>query len=155
MSNEMVQIRTVKQYFKDFVVDGLKDKTKITDLDLYDIKQKMLKEFQKEIFGQVVFKLGPEAATMTRDQLASMDGIHNILVQSFRKWRRLCILCTEKGLGNYFQLEDLQKALEENEPDPENVVTVPDTEEDVTEQVKDQDIVYLEKEKENGDADNS
>ncbi|MDT3386720.1 MAG: hypothetical protein LIR46_03000 [Bacteroidota bacterium] len=155
MSNEMVQIRTVKQYFKDFIVEGLKDKTKITDLDLYDIKQKILKEFQKEIFGQVVFKLGPEAATMTRDQLASMDGIHNILVQAFRKWRRLCILCTEKGLGNYFQLEDLQKALDENEPDPENVVTVPDIEEDVTEQVKDQDIVYLEKEKENDDSDNS
>lgn len=145
--NEMVRIRSVKQYFQDFLVEGLKGKTKVQEIDILPIKQQMLDAFRKEIFGQIVFKLGPEAATMSRDDLAKLDMVHNILVQSARKWRRICILCSEAGLGNFFQLDDLRKVLEEEEEDPEEVVTLPNGEEDVTDQLEEA-PVYLEETKE-------
>ena len=145
--NEMVQIRSVKQYFQDFIVEPLKDKKSIQEINLIPIKQQMLDAFRKEIFGQIVFKLGPEAATMSRDDLAKLDMVNNILVQSARKWRRICILCSEAGLGNYFQLEDLRKALEdEEEDDPEEVITIPSDEGvDVTDDLEET-PVYLEEE---------
>lgn len=145
---EMVQIRSVKQYFNEFIVTGLKGKTKVQEVDLIDIKAKILKAFQQELFGQIVFKLGPEAAEMKPDDLADMDGVQNILQQTFRKWRRLCILCSEHGLGSFFRLEDLQDALKDG---PGSTVTVPDLEEDVTDKLDEvlppgEEPVYLEKE---------
>lgn len=134
--NEMVQVPSVKQYFNTYIVEGLKGKDKVQELDLLKIKAQVLDAFRKELFGQIVFKLGPEAATMSRDELAKVEKVHNILVQTFRKWKRLCILCSEHGLGNYFQLEDLQRVLEEDEPDPKEVITLPDDPGvDVTEEV--------------------
>ena len=144
--NEMVQIRSVKQYFNDYVVKGLEGKEKVNQVDLIPIKNAILDAFRKEIFGQIVFKLGDEAKTMTKDDLAKLDYVSNILTQSFRKWRRLCILCSEYGLGSFFQLEDLQRALDDEssvEEDPEEVVTLPDSEEDVTDQLEEE-PVYLE-----------
>lgn len=130
---EIIQVPSVKQYFNTYIVEPLKDKKNIQELDLLKIKAQVLDAFKKELFGQIVFKLGPEAATMSRDELANIDKVHNILVQTFRKWKRLCILCSEHGLGNYFQLEDLQRVLEEEEPDPEEVVVLPeDPGEDIT-----------------------
>ena len=147
MSAEMVTIRSVKNYFNEFIVDGLKGKTKVQEVDLIDIKAKILQAFQQELYGQIVFKLGPEAAEMKPDDLADMDGIQNILQQTFRKWRRLCILCSEHGLGNFFRLEDLQDVLK----DGPNTVKVPDLEEDVTDKLDEilppgEEPVYLEKE---------
>ena len=142
---EMVQIRNVKQYFNDFVVKGLEGKEKVNQVDLIPIKNAILDAFRKEIFGQIIFKLGPEAATMSKDEMANIDFVNNILVQTFRKWRRLCILCSEYGLGGFFQLEDLQHALDDEseiEEDPEEVVEIPDIEEDVTDQLEEE-PVYL------------
>lgn len=141
--SDMVQIRSVKQYFNDFIVKGLKDNPNIQEVDLIRVKQQILDAFRREIFGQIAFKLGPEAASMSRDDLAKIDTVNNILVQEFRKWKRFCIICSEHGLGNFFQLEDLRRVLEEEEDDPEEVVTVPEDEgEDVTDQL-DEPPVYL------------
>lgn len=146
---EMIQIRTVKQYFNEFIVEGLKGKEKAGPTDLIPIKQNILKEFKKEIFGQIHFKLGKKATSLTPDELAGLEIVNNILKQSFRKWKRLCILCSEYGLGSFFQLEDLRQTLdEESEPDPEEVVELPDMEEDVTDQLTEE-PVYLEKEEQN------
>lgn len=132
MSQEMLPIRSVKHYFNEFIVKGLKGKTKVQEVDMIDIKAKILKAFQQELYGQLIFKLGPEAAEMKPDDLADMEGVQNILQQTFRKWRRLCILCSEHGLGSFFQLEDLQDALRDG---PNTNVTVPDLEEDVTDKL--------------------
>ena len=139
--SEMVQIRSVKQYFNDFIVKGLEGKTKVVELDLIPIKAAILDAFRKEIFGQIVFKLGDDVKTMTKDDLAKVGYVSNILTQSFRKWKRLCILCSEYGLGNFFQLEDLQKVLD----DEEDTVILPDPEEDVTDELDGEEPVYLEK----------
>ena len=36
--SDMVQIRSVKQYFNEFIVNGLKGKEKVQEIDLIDIK---------------------------------------------------------------------------------------------------------------------
>lgn len=136
--NEMLPIRSVKQYFNEFIVKGLEGKQKVDQVDLIPIKSAILKAFKEEVFGQIYFKLGDEAKTVSKDDLAKMDFVNNILTQTFRKWRRLCILCGEYGLGSFFQLEDLQNILDEDstiEEDPE-VVVYPDAEEDVTDQLE-------------------
>jgi len=145
---EMLPIRSVKHYYNEFIVEELKDVSKVEEIDLIRIKTKLLKAFQQELYGQIVFKLGEKAADMAPDELASLDGIQNILQQTFRKWRRLCILCSEKGLGNYFRLEDLQDALKDG---PNTNITVPDPEEDVTDKLDEilppgEDPVYLNEE---------
>lgn len=130
MAEQMVQIRSVKNYFNEFIVKGLEGKTKVQEVDLIDIKAKILKAFQQELYGQIIFKLGPEAAEMKPDDLADLEGVQNILQQTFRKWRRLCILCSEHGLGSFFQLEDLQDAIKDGP------TAVPDIEEeDVTDKL--------------------
>lgn len=145
MSEQMLQIPSVKHYFNQYIYEPLKDKKNIQEIDLIDIKAKLLKAFQQELYGQIVFKLGDKAKDMDPDELANIDGIQNILQQTFRKWRRLCIICSERGLGNYFQLEDLQEALKDG---PNTNVTVPDMDEDVTDKLDEvlpegQEPVYL------------
>ena len=107
--SDMVQIRSVKQYFNDFIVKELKGKEKVDQTDLIPIKAAILKEFKNEVFGQIYFKLGDEAKTMSRDDLAKIDAVHNILHQEVRKWKRFCVLCSEYGLGTFFGLRDLER----------------------------------------------
>ena len=132
--NEMVQIRSVKQYFNEFIAEPLENAKNITAKDILPAKQKILKAFKDEVFGQIYFKLGDKAKDMTRDELADLEPVHNILHQSFRKWRRFCMVCSERGLGGLFGLEDLRDALTEEEdeiePDPEEIVDDSDFEKD-------------------------
>ena len=153
--NDMVQIRSVKQYFNDFLVEGLKNNTHISESDVLMIKQQILDAFRREIFGQIAFKLGHEINDANRDELANLEPVQNILKNSFRKWKRLCIICTEHGLGNLFQLEDLQRVLEETEDDPQEIVYGEDPGEDVTDQLEEAPVylnggVKIEENPENG-----
>ena len=127
---EMVQIRSVKQYFNEFIAEPLKDKPKVDQVDLVEIKSKILAAFKNELFGQIKFKYGDSVKGMSTDDLASLDGVNNILTQLFRKWRRLCILCGEFGLGSFFKLEDLKDILQS-----QDTVVLPNPEEDVTGEV--------------------
>jgi hypothetical protein len=114
---EMVTVRSVKNYFNEFIVTPIKKNgVEWLGRNRELVKKQLLDAFRKEIFGQVVFKLGPQAATIPKDELANMDGIRNILEQSFRKWRRLCILCSEVGIS-FLGLEDLADALEDDDVD--------------------------------------
>jgi len=137
MSENMVQIRSVKQYFNDFLVEGLKHSDKVSASDVLMIKQQILDAFRKEIFEQIAFKLGHGIDITNRDELASLEPVQNILKNSFRKWKRLCIICTEHGLGNLFSLEDLQRVLDEQEEDPQEIMYGEDSGEDVTDTIAD------------------
>lgn len=138
--SDMVQIRSVKHYFNEFIVEGLKGKTRVQEVDLIDIKRNILEAFKTEVFGQIKFKYGDKIKDMSMDDIARLDGIQNILQQAFRKWRRFCTLCGEYGLGSFFQLEDLKNILED-----QSTVKVPDPLEiDVTDEVKDDPVVISE-----------
>lgn len=127
MAQTMLPIRSVKQYFNEFIVEPANKNGGTTWLsrNREQIKANILEAFRKELFGQIVFKLGPEAASMSRDQLANLNGVQNILEQTFRKWRRLCILCSEFGVP-FIAVEDLRDALTEEE-EPHAVETTEDT----------------------------
>ena len=149
---DFIQIRSVKQYFNDFIVEGLKHNEHPTTSDIVMIKQQILDTFRKEIFEQIADKIGPEAKDMDKNDLATLEPVNNILKNSFRKWRRLCILCTEYGLGQIFNLEDLRKVLDDEvEDDPQEIVYGEDKGEDVTDKMDEvlpegEEPVYLEHE---------
>lgn len=132
---DFIQIRSVKQYFNDFLVEGLKKRKNVTQSDVLMIKHQMLDAFRKEIFEQITDKIGVEAQNMSRDDLAVMEPVQNILKNSFRKWRRLCILCSEHGLGGLFNLEDLRQVLDDDEKDPHEIIYGEDPGEDVTDKI--------------------
>lgn len=148
----MIQIRSVKQFLKDFIVDPAEKNGNdwlIKHLDL--VKSNLLNAFRKEVFEQIVDKLGPETLSMELDDLAKVPGIDNILQQSFRKWRRLCIICSEQGLGQFLGLEDLKDELmkgPEGTLDGHGEVVLPNPGEDVTDRMSEilpdgQEPVYL------------
>ena len=128
---------TIKQYFNDFLVEGLKHNTKVTESDIVMIKHQILDAFRKEIFERITDKIGAEAANMSREELFKLDAAKNIMDNCSRKWKRLCIICSEKGLGNIFQLDDLSRSLEEEEPDPQEIIYGEDPGKDVTDQMDD------------------
>jgi hypothetical protein len=112
---ERVEIPSLKHLFNRFIAEPAQENgVRWLSTHQDEIKANLLEEFRREIFGQVVFKLGPEAATLSKDELANLDGVHSILEQSFRRWRRLCIMCGEAGL-HFISLEDLANALTETE----------------------------------------
>lgn len=153
---DFIQIRSVKQYFNDFIVEGLKHNEHPSTSDIVMIKQQILDAFRKEIFEQIADKIGPEAKDMDKNDLATLEPVNNILKNSFRKWRRLCILCTEYGLGQIFNLEDLRKVLDDEvEDDPQEIVYGEDKGEDVTDKMNEvlpegEKPVYLEHEETDG-----
>lgn len=127
--NQMIQIRSVKQYFNEFIYENRDDLQQA--LRRAQIKMQLLDAFRKEIFGQITMKLGQDATNISREELANLDFVSNILTNGFRKWRRLCILCTEAGLGNWLSLEDLRQILEEDEaPDGHTGASIAEEEKD-------------------------
>ena len=127
--NQMIQIRSVKQYFNEFIYENRDDLQQA--LRRAQIKMQLLDAFRKEIFGQITMKLGQDATNISREELANLSFVSNILTNGFRKWRRLCILCSEAGLGNWLSLEDLRQILEEDEaPDGHTGASIAEEEKD-------------------------
>lgn len=127
--NQMIQIRSVKQYFNEFIYENRNDLQQA--LRRAQIKMQLLDAFRKEIFGQITMKLGQDATNISREELANLGFVSNILTNGFRKWRRLCILCSEAGLGNWLSLEDLRQILEEDEaPDGHTGASIAEEEKD-------------------------
>lgn len=88
MAETMVPVRSVKQYFKEFGVNGIgkgADRTEIHDA--------ILDAFKKEVFGQITLRYH-DAAILSRPEEtideATRIGVRNILDQENRKWKRLC-----------------------------------------------------------------
>jgi hypothetical protein len=112
---EMLPIRRVKEYWNEFVAGPFqKNGSTWFKHNTWLIKKQLLDAFQKEIFGQITFKLGKEAVDIRdKEALSKLPGVQNILQQGFRKWRRLCILCGEHGIP-FIQVEDLAESLKED-----------------------------------------
>ena len=113
MAEQFIQIRSVKQYIRDFLQPNLNGLN--SPMQRAQIKMQILDAFRKEVFEQIVGKYGADVLQKPRDELAELDGIQNILNNSFRKWRRLCILCNEAGLINWLTLNDLKQILDDKE----------------------------------------
>lgn len=113
MSYTFVPVRSVKGYFKEFGIDAIGKKHADPDL----VKQQILDAFRKEIFGQLTMRFG-DPNLLAKD-ISSVDPetkrqVDNILSNSVRKWKRLCMVFAEyKETHNLLFPSDLMVTLEE------------------------------------------
>lgn len=113
MAEQMVPIRSVKGYIKEFAIEAIGKKHADPDL----VRQQILDAFHKEIFGQLMMKFGdPEllAFDISAVDPETKRQVDNILSNSVRKWKRLCIEFSKyKETYNLIQPSDLMVTLEE------------------------------------------
>ena len=113
MSEHMVTIRSVKGYLKEFAIEAIGKQKADPQL----VKQQILDAFQKEIFGQLTMKFG-DPELLAKD-ISSVDPetkrqVDNILSNSVRKWKRLCIeFAKYKETYNLIFPSDLMVTLED------------------------------------------
>ena len=113
MAEQMVPIRSVKGYVKEFAIEAIGKK----HADPQMVKQQLLDAFQKEIFGQLAMKFGdPEllAFDISTVDPETKRQVDNILSNSVRKWKRLCVEFSKyKETFNLIQPSDLMDTLED------------------------------------------
>lgn len=113
MSEQMVTVRSVKGYFKEFGIEAIGKKHADPDL----VKQQILDAFHKEIFGQLAMKFGDPA--MLAKDISAVDPetkrqIDNILSNSVRKWKRLCMVFAQyRETHDLIMPSDLMVSLED------------------------------------------
>ena len=113
MSEQMVTVRSVKGYFKEFGIEAIGKKHADPDL----VKHQILDAFQKEIFGQLTMKFG-DPAILAKD-ISAVDPetkrqIDNILSNSIRKWKRLCMVFAQyRETHDLIMPSDLMVSLED------------------------------------------
>lgn len=90
MATEIVPIRSIQQYLREFGYEALVK----NHADRGLVKDQILDAFQKEIFGQIVLKYNdvellskPESQVDEKIKI----GIRHILTNSKWKWKRLCL----------------------------------------------------------------
>lgn len=113
MAEQFCPVRSVKGYFKEFAIEALGKKHADPDL----VRQQILDAFHKEIFDQFVMKFG-DPEMLARD-ISTVDPetkrqVDNILSNSVRKWKRLCIeFAKYKETYSLIQPSDLMVTLED------------------------------------------
>lgn len=113
MAETFYPVRSVKGYFKEFAVEAIGNKHADPDI----VKHQILDAFQKEIFNQLTSKFG-DPALLAKD-ISSIDPetkrqVDNILSNSVRKWKRLCIeFAKYKETFNLLFPSDLMISLED------------------------------------------
>lgn len=128
MTNVMVPIRSVKQYFKEFGENALIKEGARPSM----VREQILDAFQKEIFGQITLKYH-DASILAKptDTISdeTREGIRNILKNADRKFRRLCIeFSKNKETYNVIQprellerMQDVIKIQEETAKNPDEI----------------------------------
>lgn len=134
MAEQFIPIRSVKGYFKEFCVEAFVKKKGDRNL----IKNQLIAAFKDELFNQFSMKLGDPQILAKDDSLVDPETkqkVDNILSNTVRKWKRLCVECQKyRETCNWIfpselmtNLEDTVKALTEGEnTTDEDVVALED-----------------------------
>ena len=89
MAVEMVPIRSIKQYLREFGYEALVK----NNADKKIVKEQIIDAFQKEIFGQITFRYR-DPAILSRDagiiDEQTREGVRHILSNARWKWKRVC-----------------------------------------------------------------
>ena len=89
MATEIVPIRSIQQYLREFGYEAIVK----NHADRGLVKEQIIDAFQKEIFGQIVFKY-KDAALLSRpdEQIdeKTREGVRHILSSAKWKWKRVC-----------------------------------------------------------------
>ena len=113
MSIQQCTIRSVKEYVREFGYEAIVKKHADPNL----VKQQILDSFHKEIFGQLAMKFGdPEMLAYDASNIdpETQRKIDNIISNSVRKWKRLCIeFAKYRETFNLIQPSDLMVTLED------------------------------------------
>lgn len=113
MAENFYPVRSVKRYFNDFIYEGLVKK----HLDPKLVKNQILDAFHKEIFNQLMTNVG-DPGVLAKD-ISTIDPetkrrIDNIISNSVRKWKRLCIETARyDAIHNLLLPSDLMVTLED------------------------------------------
>lgn len=85
---DQVIVRTVKEYFEEFVHNGLgQNKSKET------IKQELLDAFHEEMHGLMCFRLKTDNLQIVPPTPENRRKVENVMKQAFQKWAKLCGIC--------------------------------------------------------------
>ena len=132
MAEVMIPVRSVKGYIKEFGIEAIGKKHANPKL----VKEQILDAFQKEIFGQLTMKFGePALLACAADDVdpETKRQVDNILRNSTRKWKRLCIEFSKyRETYNLLQVDDLLNYLDNIVNDMQNVVPEEEAKELVT-----------------------
>lgn len=113
MAAYIVPIRSVKGYLKEFGFEAIGKYHAKPEI----VKQQILDAFQKEVFGQLTMKFHDPAIlskTETEVSPAVKEQVDNILNNSIRKWKRLCIeFAKYKETYNLLHEDDLMLTLQD------------------------------------------
>lgn len=85
-----VPVRTIDQYWKDYVIKGLdmrwgKEKT----------KEELVKAFREEMFGLIILRTGVEHLNTLPDTESNKRIVKNAFTQGLHKWKMLCGRCNK------------------------------------------------------------
>ena len=89
MPAQMVPIRSIKQYIREFGYEGIVK----NNGDRALIKEQIIDAFQKEIFGQIMLRYNDPALLSKPTQYVdekTREGVRHILSNARWKWKRLC-----------------------------------------------------------------
>ena len=89
MATEMVPIRSIKQYLREFGYEAIVK----NHADRGLVKEQIIDAFQKEVFGQIVFKYRDAAILSRPNELIddkTREGIRHIISNARWKWKRVC-----------------------------------------------------------------
>lgn len=113
MAAYLVPIRSVKGYLKEFGFEAIGRQHAKPEI----VKEQILDAFQKEVFGQLTMKFhDPAILTKTEAEVSpeTKAQIDNILNNSNRKWKRLCIeFAKYKETFNLLHEDDLMITLQD------------------------------------------
>ncbi len=125
MAETFLPIKSVKQYLREFGYQAIVKDHQSKDI----VRAQLIDQFKKEIFGQLSVHVGdPQMLARPVEEIdqKTMDKVNNILSNSIRKWKRLCIEFQKyaETVNTIFpsdlmvNLEDVVKGINEPE-DPE------------------------------------
>jgi hypothetical protein len=113
MAEVFIPIRSVKDYIREFAVDAIYKKHADPQL----VKEQILDAFRREIFDQLAMKFNNPAllaADISTVDPETKRKVDNILSNSVRKWKRLCIeFAKYKETYNLIFPSDLMVTLED------------------------------------------
>ncbi len=125
MAETFILLKSVKQYLREFGYQAIVKDHQSKDI----VRAQLIDQFKKEIFGQLSVHVGdPQMLARPVEEIdqKTMDKVNNILSNSIRKWKRLCIEFQKyaETVNTIFpsdlmvNLEDVVKGINEPE-DPE------------------------------------
>ena len=130
MAETFLPIKSVKQYLREFGYQAIVKDHQSKDF----VRAQLIDQFKKEIFGQLSVHVGdPQMLARPVEEIdqKTMDKVNNILSNSVRKWKRLCIEFQKyaETVNTIFpsdlmvNLEDVVKGiLEPEDPEAKDVV---------------------------------